>query len=282
MSSKRPILRSRRDSNSFWGDIALQEQLDTRRGLRRAVSRAFLVLLISSVLVSLGFGAGYIYTLVDRAPNVTEVITKAKESMVTVKCGLGEGAGVAMNAPVPNKYKTAVITAAHVVLDCKEKSTITVTYEGHDYEAEIARKDPSSKFTSADLNSINDLALLYLTYPIPGLDAAPEAKLGDWVIVIGHPWSETNYATFGIVSSIDATEYGTDAAINAGNSGGPLLDNKGRVLGIVSYKNYRLSDIQDAGKDVYEFADGMAYAKRLSLSCEKLFANVGTCPFADR
>ncbi|MEY4492279.1 MAG: hypothetical protein RL085_690 [Actinomycetota bacterium] len=282
MFNKRPMLRSRRDTNSFWGDLSMNEQIDTRRGLRRAVSRAFLGLIIASVSVALGFGGAYIYNLVDRAPNVTEVIAKAQESIVIVSCEGGEGAGVAVNAPVPNKYKTAIITAAHVIMDCDEKTNVTVTYEGHDYQALVARKDPSKAFKSSDLNSVNDIALLYMTHKIPGLDAAPEAKLGDWVTVIGHPWSETNYASFGIISSVDATEYGTDAAINAGNSGGPLLDNKGRVLGIVSYKNYRLSDIQDGATEVYEYADGMAYAKRLSLSCETLFSNVATCPFADR
>ena len=102
MFNKRPMLRSRRDTNSFWGDLSMNEQIDTRRGLRRAVSRAFLGLIIASVSVALGFGGAYIYNLVDRAPNVTEVITKAQDSIVIVSCEGGEGAGVAVNAPVPS------------------------------------------------------------------------------------------------------------------------------------------------------------------------------------
>lgn len=66
------------------------------------------------------------------------------------------------------------------------------------------------------------------------------AKVGDWVVAIGSPFGLKQSVTSGIISGKGRTELRqvetevlqTDAAINVGNSGGPLLDLKGRVIGI--------------------------------------------------
>ena len=67
-----------------------------------------------------------------------------------------------------------------------------------------------------------------------------EPRVGDWVIAVGNPFGLGGTATAGIVSAkardIDPTGYNDyiqiDAAINRGNSGGPLLDSQGRLIGI--------------------------------------------------
>jgi serine protease Do len=66
--------------------------------------------------------------------------------------------------------------------------------------------------------------------------------VGEWVLAIGSPFGFENSATVGIVSATsrslpDGTYVPfiqTDAAVNPGNSGGPLLDREGRVVGIVT------------------------------------------------
>merc|ERR1719265_1780432 len=73
-------------------------------------------------------------------------------------------------------------------------------------------------------------------------------KTGDWSIVLGNPLGLNNTCTLGIISSMDRSsgESGfdwmrhpllqTDAAVNQGNSGGPLLNESGEVIGIISMR----------------------------------------------
>jgi S1-C subfamily serine protease len=121
--------------------------------------------------------------------------------------------------------------------------------------------------------------LIYVRAQLPSLDPAPEAKLGDWSIVVGNPWGEINYVTFGVVSSVTKDEYKTDAAINQGNSGGPLIDAHGRVLGLVSYKPYDNGIIIENPSDIFDYPEGIAVIKRLNLACSNIFATNSNCPF---
>src|SRR5690606_7452145 len=89
-----------------------------------------------------------------------------------------------------------------------------------------------------------DLAVLKVEadQPLPTLEwgNSDEALIGDWVVAIGNPFGLGGTVTAGIVSArarnIQAGPYDdfiqTDAAINTGNSGGPLLDMSGKVVGV--------------------------------------------------
>ena len=129
-----------------------------------------------------------------------------------------------------------VITNYHVV-EGAEKLTVT-THMGEEYTAQLVGSD-----------EINDVALLKLD--ATGLDPVEIGKssdllVGDMVIAIGNPLGElTATATVGYVSgkdrsvSTDGTLINmlqTDAAINSGNSGGPLFNLKGQVIGITTAK----------------------------------------------
>jgi serine protease Do len=78
--------------------------------------------------------------------------------------------------------------------------------------------------------------------PFAELGDSSQVKVGEWVLAIGNPLGMDNTVTAGIVSykgrSIDTQSYQdfiqTDAAINRGNSGGPLINMKGEVIGITS------------------------------------------------
>eukprot|EP00397_Hematodinium_sp_SG-2012_P023854 GEMP01024812.1.p1 GENE.GEMP01024812.1~~GEMP01024812.1.p1 ORF type:complete len:240 (+),score=48.43 GEMP01024812.1:746-1465(+) len=97
-----------------------------------------------------------------------------------------------------------------------------------------------------------DVAALQLdkqrcTNAIP-LGSSSGLKVGDWSIVLGHPLGLNNTVTLGIISSLDRSsgETGwdwmrhaliqTDAAVNQGNSGGPLLNELGQCVGIISMR----------------------------------------------
>ena len=130
-----------------------------------------------------------------------------------------------------------VVTNNHVVSpdQSAELEEVTVTLpDGTEYEAELVGTDPSS-----------DLAVLKITraqpFPFVNFGDSAQARVGDWVIAIGNPFGLGGTVTSGIVSALQRTTgqggafdrfIQTDAAINRGNSGGPLFDMQGNVIGI--------------------------------------------------
>ena len=130
-----------------------------------------------------------------------------------------------------------VVTNNHVVNPPGQNSTleeVTVTLpDGTEYEAEVVGTDESS-----------DLAVLKVDrgepFPFVKFGNSGQARVGDWVIAIGNPFGLGGTVTSGIVSSVLRTAGGgaydrylqTDASINRGNSGGPLFDMQGNVIGI--------------------------------------------------
>jgi len=105
--------------------------------------------------------------------------------------------------------------------------------------------------TVVGLDRRNDVAVLKvdvdpdLLHPVM-LGASGDLRVGQWAIAIGNPFGQFGRTlTTGVISALDRTLEGpdnrtitgiiqTDAAINKGNSGGPLLDSSGRVIGITS------------------------------------------------
>jgi serine protease Do len=130
-----------------------------------------------------------------------------------------------------------IITNNHIV----EKATkVTVTtVQGDEYTAKIIGTDPRS-----------DLALVKIDgkgFPAVEIGDSGRLKVGEWVLAIGNPLGMEHTVTVGIVSAkgrqlggsgLNVPDYQdyiqTDAAINRGNSGGPLVNLKGEVIGINS------------------------------------------------
>ena len=273
----RPLLRNRQDTNHIWGDLAEDHRLDAKRGLRRALSR--FIFLITGVVVTAGLTvlALFTYGLITVQPNVQEVITRAEASTFQVECGNSMGTAVAVKMPLPSAYKTGLLSAAHIFDECKPNDRIRLEQSGQVVYGKLIRKDPVS--VPADDDYRNDVALIYVRKQFPALEAAPEAAVGDWTVIVGNPWDRINYATFGIISAVNHDEYETDAAVNEGNSGGPMLDRYGRILGIISYKPMHNDFNSDNPLDNYVVAEGIAAAKRLRVSCDYLFFSSPACPF---
>jgi len=126
-----------------------------------------------------------------------------------------------------------VVTNNHVITadGQGEVQSITVTLsDGNEYSARLIGRDAQS-----------DLAVLKIdagkTLPFVRFGNSEAARVGDWVIAIGNPFGLGGTVTSGIVSAVHrsagASRYiQTDASINRGNSGGPLFDMKGNVIGI--------------------------------------------------
>ncbi len=127
--------------------------------------------------------------------------------------------------------KGIVVTNNHVIQDAED---IIVRVNGDkEFKAEVIGADP-----------LSDIAVLQLEtkekfIPVKFGDS-DKARIGDWVIAIGNPFGLGGTVTSGIISarnrSIGLSRYEdyiqTDASINSGNSGGPLFDMNGNVIGI--------------------------------------------------
>lgn len=277
MKLHRNILRPKFDTTGIWGDLAVTDYVDTDRSLRRSISRRIFIATFTAIAVILSSFWFWVHRIDSAQANVPEVVANASDSIVDTGCGSYGGTGVAMNIHVPKGYKSAIISAAHVFSKCHKGDTVYVTYQGRDYRGYLAGKDPEG----GQYYDGRDLALVYVKFSLPGLDPAPEAKIGDWAIAIGDPYEHINYVTFGIITQVTKDEYGTDAAINHGNSGGPILDSSGRVLGIVSYGEVQKDQFEANNAGIWDRADGINFAKRLRLSCAEIFDKAPSCPFRD-
>jgi serine protease Do len=130
-----------------------------------------------------------------------------------------------------------IVTNNHVIQPDgrAELEEVTVTMnDGIEYTAEVVGRDADS-----------DLAVLKISgtrpFPFVHFGNSSEARVGDWVVAIGQPFGLGGTVTAGIVSAVlRNTGAGgaydryiqTDASINRGNSGGPLFDMEGNVIGI--------------------------------------------------
>jgi S1-C subfamily serine protease len=213
--------------------------------------------------------------------NPNDVVAKARSATFEVSCGQWSGSGVGLNIPVPDGYKTAVFSAAHIFDECKPGDKIDVVSSGRTYAGVLFKKDPIGVVNESDLGTISDIALIYLRAKLPTLDPAPDGRVGDWVVEIGSPLDEINYATFGILTKVTDSEYFTDAATNHGNSGGPLLDSQARVLGIVSWIHLIAENQVDPNNrsTVLDQVNGISAAKRLSNACAIIYSASPKCPF---
>ncbi|MEE8517793.1 MAG: trypsin-like peptidase domain-containing protein [Dehalococcoidia bacterium] len=152
-------------------------------------------------------------------------LAAAIKAVVRVSSDHSAGSGVVID------QTGLVLTAAHIVDD---QGSVRVSIDGKSLEAELVLIDKR-----------RDLALVRLpagSYPWAQLRDIDAIRPGEPVTVVGYPLNLAGPATAtgGIVSRV-FEEVGssrqvvqTDAAINIGNSGGPMFDTRGRVLGIVS------------------------------------------------
>ena len=154
------------------------------------------------------------------------IINDAVKSVVTVRTDVGQGTGFIID------NKGYLVTNAHVLSGGKKVNAITSNQEI--LPAEFIGYDP-------DL----DIALL----KIPGdyqkltLANSNNVEVGEKVIAIGNPLGLQFSVSEGIVSGVNRQGMNglkyyiqTDAALNPGNSGGPLINKKGQVIGINNFK----------------------------------------------
>lgn len=145
-----------------------------------------------------------------------------------VPLGMGSGSGVIISE---DGY---IITNNHVI-DGSDR-VLVILNDKRQFEAKVIGKDPNT-----------DIALLKIEgkdFPYLEYGNSDDVALGEWVLAVGNPYNLTSTVTAGIISA-KARELGlnrgqmnldsflqTDAAVNPGNSGGALVNEKGELIGI--------------------------------------------------
>ena len=184
----------------------------------------------------------------SQAPTVGEVFGRVRNSVVTIgtigRAGFVNAQGqvateMGLGSGVMISREGRILTASHVVQTADE---VGVGFaDGTVVKARVVGSDPST-----------DVAMILLEdEPPPTATVAPIGNsdamtVGDPVFVVGAPHGISHTLTVGHLSarrqapsplrpSVKVEHFQTDAAINTGNSGGPLFNMKGEVVGIVSY-----------------------------------------------
>ena len=138
----------------------------------------------------------------------------------------GQGSGFIVSAD------GLILTNAHVVRDASDVTVKLI--DRREFQAKVLGVDPKTDVAVLRIDAKNLPAL-----PIGN---PRDLKVGEWVLAIGSPFGFENTVTAGVVSAKGRTLpddsfvpfIQTDAAVNPGNSGGPLLNSRGEVIGINS------------------------------------------------
>lgn len=154
------------------------------------------------------------------------VIEDSVQSVVTIRTDMSQGTGFIINE------EGYIVTNYHVMEDAQAATIITSNDENH-------------AVSPIGYNLEFDIVLLQIsgTYDELELGDSDDVQVGERVIAIGNPLGLGFSVTQGIVSGVHRrgpnelyAYIQTDAALNPGNSGGPLINNKGEVIGINNFK----------------------------------------------
>jgi len=206
----------------------------------------YIFLLLNTYQPLLAFNFFNSKTLECRKNNYSfeEIYKKAKDAVVIVSTPDGTGSGFVIQQ---TKSATYILTNMHVVENNKNENSVLVTWANGEVDgAIVALKglSPSERWFSKTENSedyfTKDLALLVIKGVKGTVLNFPKniPPVGREVLTIGSPSGLDYTITKGIVSGIrtEGNIIQTDAAINEGNSGGPLISLNGCVVGVNTFK----------------------------------------------
>jgi S1-C subfamily serine protease len=163
------------------------------------------------------------------SPNA--IYERAESAVVGIQAGNASGTGFVIDA------QGHVVTNEHVVANAEN---VEISFaQGGTEQGRVIATDPSTDLAVIEVDlSGHDVTPLQL-------DPSTDVEVGDSVYAIGNPFGLERSLTAGIVSAVDRPieapngftindAIQTDAPVNQGNSGGPLLDDAGNVIGVVS------------------------------------------------
>jgi putative serine protease PepD len=164
-------------------------------------------------------------TLRRREVGIAPLAARVLRSVFTVETDYGLGTGFVAWRDGGTTY---LVTAHHVV-EGLPSAGVTISRKGGSWAGTIEALDPA-----------NDLALIRINGKPARAEPLWQAvggrgrpKPGDELILVGSPFGLQGTVTTGVVSRVTRKEIQTDAAANPGNSGGPAIDKRGRIVGVL-------------------------------------------------
>lgn len=162
-----------------------------------------------------------------KVDELTTLFQKYQNAVVTVWSEIGSGTGFCVDKTgliVTNQHVIGPSTVISVQFDAKRKVSATVLAFNPEKDVAVLWANPTA-FPEM------------ITAPIAKSDAGKEAVIeGERVFTIGSPLSQRKILTSGIVSKIEVRAIISDININHGNSGGPLFNSIGEVVGITTFR----------------------------------------------
>jgi putative serine protease PepD len=252
---------------------------------RRGLSYVIVALVVGLLAGGLGGAVGFVaatsrqHTVVlgatsrsappAREPgSVAAVVNRVMPSVVTVQGSSAQGESLGSGFLLT--ADGFLLTNEHVIADVPDRAVRVTLSDDTNLPARIVGRDPESDIAVLKVDRANLI-------PVEIADSDAVA-VGDGVIAVGSPLALAGTVTAGIVSALDRTietrDVGgvqryyaaiqTDAAVNRGNSGGPLFDLAGRVIGINSVIKSLVQDGEEAGNIGIAFAIPINQAARVA------------------
>jgi S1-C subfamily serine protease len=169
--------------------------------------------------------------LTQEPENRTAFALAARARTVTVYCIEGESQGSgwpfraeSLGARSPNRG-ILIVTNAHVVDGC-ERGQVLIEVGSQSVWGDVVGFD----LVERDFGG-RDLALVVADIDLEPFEVSTEVEVGHWVMAVGSPSGLDGTVTFGYVANDRDGVLVFDAAISPGNSGGPLLNSRGEVIG---------------------------------------------------
>jgi S1-C subfamily serine protease len=201
-------------------------------------------------------------------PDLESTIKRVQQSTVVVTCGQSQGTGWAVDlGPVvadadfqlkvkDNLYPYSVITNHHVIEACENNPDGVRVSNG-------ATSYISSLFA---IDKRNDLAIVATQARIPELEISPRPEPGWWSMALGSPFGLEKSVSTGNIMNVTADGYVISTApVNPGNSGGPLVNSLGQVMGtntayLRGYQSVNIAsdvdllcrELVDCGEDLFK------------------------------
>jgi putative serine protease PepD len=190
---------------------------------------------------------GALEAKVGDQPDLPKVASAVQPSVFTVRTRNGLGSGFVLRSA---GGRSTLVTNFHVVEEAwaTPKREVAVANEGRDLVGVVTR-----------VLEAQDLALVDVDVELPVLaKATTQPKVGDPVLAIGSPLGLAGSASSGIVSAVRPGSLQFSAPVSPGNSGGPVVDRRGEVLGVTT------------SKLVASGAEGLSFAIPVDTVCSSL------------
>ena len=169
--------------------------------------------------------------------DLQELLSNVRKSTVTIECKSSQGSGwvIELDSPDPDtdpegyeidqEFPVEVITNDHVIEECHDSPRkVRATANGETYDAILYSYDKK-----------NDLALVAIKQDVPALELSPKPEPGWWAVAVGTPYGLEGTVSIGNIMNMEGTDVIATTPLNSGNSGGPLINSKGQVIGTNSW-----------------------------------------------